>query len=80
MTEQDKSLSAFPVTSDHYADKYCDPGMTLRDYFAAKAMPGLMSRNWSDFKGTDDELIQVWATSSYAIADALLAARQEQPK
>lgn len=50
-------------------------GMTLRDYFAAKAMPGLMGRNWSNHKGTDEELIGVWARSSYAVADAMLKAR-----
>jgi hypothetical protein len=50
-------------------------GMTLRDYFAAKAMQGLMARNWSNHQGTDEELIGVWARSSYAVADAMLKAR-----
>jgi hypothetical protein len=50
-------------------------GMNLRDYFAAKVMPGLMARNWSSHTGTDEELIGVWAQSSYAVADALLKAR-----
>jgi hypothetical protein len=53
-------------------------GMTLRDYFAAKAMPGLMARNWSSYTGTDEELIGVWARSSYAVADAMLKARDER--
>jgi len=75
--ETQASEPAFPVQD---ASTWQAHGMTLRDYFAAKAMPGLMARNWSDFNGTDDELIKVWATSSYAIADAMLAARQEQPK
>ena len=52
-------------------------GMTLRDYFAAKALPGLMGRNWSNHTGTDLELIELWAASSYAIADAMLRARGE---
>ncbi len=51
-------------------------GMTLRDYFAAKAMQGLMGRNWSHHAGTDEELIDVWARSAYAVADAMLKARQ----
>ena len=54
-------------------------GMTLRDYFAAKAMPGLMGRNWSNHKGTDEELIGLWARSSYAMADAMLKARNGNP-
>ncbi len=54
-----------------------DTGMTLRDYFAAKAMqPLIAGRNWSQFTGSDEELIAQWAKSSYAMADAMLAARQ----
>jgi hypothetical protein len=52
-----------------------DDGMSLRDYFAIGALPGLMGRNWSHHKGTDEELIVIWATSSYEIADAMLKAR-----
>jgi hypothetical protein len=52
-------------------------GLTMRDYFAAKAMQGLMARNWSSHKGTDEELIEVWAQSSYAVADAMLKAREQ---
>ena len=52
-------------------------GMTLRDYFAAKALqPLIAGRNWSEFIGSDEELIAQWAKSSYALADAMLAARQ----
>jgi len=52
-----------------------EEGMTLRDYFAAKALPGLMGRVWSSHKGTDEELIDLWARYSYDIADAMLKAR-----
>lgn len=47
-------------------------GMSLRDYFAAKALQGLMaSRNPNSprFHPTDD------ASYVYAVADAMLAAR-----
>ena len=64
---------AFPTTLYEHGGEA--DGMTLRDYFAAKAMPGLMGRNWSNHKGTDEELIGVWARSSYAVADAMLEAR-----
>ena len=50
--------------------------MTLRDEFAAKVMPGLMGRNWSHHKGTDEELIAIWAQSAYGVADAMLKARE----
>jgi hypothetical protein len=46
-------------------------GMTLRDYFAAKAMQGFMSRTL--MPGFDEDLI---SERSYAIADAMLAARE----
>lgn len=45
-------------------------GMTLRDYFAAKAMQGFMSRELID--GFDEDVI---AFRSYQIADAMLKAR-----
>ncbi len=53
-------------------------GMTLRDYFAAKAMQGLMGREWSHLKVTDAELFTVWAKGSYFAADAMLAAREQK--
>ncbi len=47
------------------------PGMTLRDYFAAKALQALvpMDRNINAIK---------YAESAYALADAMLKARGEQ--
>jgi hypothetical protein len=52
-------------------------GMSLRDYFAAKALPGLMGRDWSHMKGQDQAIIEAWARGAYAVADAMLAAREE---
>ena len=43
-------------------------GMTLRDFFAAKAMQGLLA---SDI----DAPIDAFATKAYAMADAMLKAR-----
>lgn len=47
-------------------------GMTLRDYFAAKALTGL-GAYWanSDVEVPNDE----WAKRAYGIADAMLAER-----
>jgi len=45
-------------------------GMTLRDYFAAKAMQGLLSD--SNVRGRKDE----FAARAYAMADAMLKARE----
>jgi hypothetical protein len=77
---KDTGGPAFPVTEWHLnGSTHSDwRGMTMRDYFAAKAMQGLMGRNWSNHKGSDEELIGVWARSSYAVADAMLKARGQE--
>jgi hypothetical protein len=54
---------AFPSVFDH------ERGMTLRDYFAAKAMQGLLS---SDVNAP----LEVFAKQSYKVADAMLKARE----
>lgn len=54
------------------------PGMTLRDYFAAKAMQALIrsAMNGTTF-GTNSEATNLtYAHASYAVADAMLKARQ----
>jgi hypothetical protein len=68
---------AFPTPNDRWSD-----GMTLRDYFAAKAMQGfisdremymaiMMDRKTSDL--SPDEYI---ANQSYNLADAMLKQRE----
>ena len=57
-------IPAFPLPN-------MNTGMTLRDYFAAKAMQGLISE--PSFKGT----IEMFANRAYAIADAMMKARGE---
>lgn len=56
-----------------------DTGMTLRDYFAAKAMQGWLSSYGPDDKhpatAGDADFV---AQRSYAMADAMLAARGAQ--
>ena len=65
---------AFPLQSigPDFAPGYA--GMTLRDYFAAKAMQGFCAREVSIECSADDI-----ADDAYAIADAMLAARKEKP-
>jgi hypothetical protein len=62
---------AFP--SDNFGQP-SHAGMTLRDYFAAKALDALISLPQT--KGTETEFAK-WA---YAYADAMLAARKEASK
>jgi hypothetical protein len=55
-------------------------GMSLRDYFAAKAMEGIVgdrSHGRHPHVAMDKETFENWAERSYAIADAMLKARDE---
>lgn len=50
-----------------------ESGMSLRDYFAAKAMEGLVS----SFKGDVSANFDIISIVSYKMADAMLKQRQE---
>jgi hypothetical protein len=49
-------------------------GMSIRDYFAAKAMQGLMSYTFANDRYHGD--LKQCAFEAYEIADAMLAARE----
>jgi hypothetical protein len=51
-------------------------GMTLRDYFAAKAMQGELAAQSAETGEWMESALPALATRSYAIADAMLKARQ----
>ena len=63
---------AFPVQTIGSDFGYGFPGMTLRDYFAAAIMQGLMA---SQCEVTDDP----YPIYAYKIADAMLKAREVKP-
>jgi len=64
----DMTIPAFPTTRDHGFNSGME-GMTLRDYFAAKAMQGLLSD--TSIKSTPDH----FAFNSYMVADTMMKAR-----
>lgn len=65
---------AFPTTSDDYASGL--GGMSLRDYFAAKAMVSLQSDRGSKHASPIKDMpFDVQARSAYAMADAMITAR-----
>lgn len=68
MTEDEfiKNLPAFP--HEHR------PGMTLRDYFAAKAMQAMLAHPES----SDTAEPERFAYAAYTMADAMLKARGRQ--
>ena len=56
-----------------------DPGKTLRDWFAGQALAGWMagpSNTHPGIDGPDGRGAQNLARASYAMADAMLAARE----
>jgi hypothetical protein len=69
--ESMNDIPAFPVTSDFVNSK--SAGMTLRDYFAAKAMQAILSEE-PDYH-TNYQFLDL-ADFSYQCADAMLKARE----
>lgn len=64
--EENKNIHVFP---NNYNEEYC-LGMTLRDYFAAKAMPTLIDINIIAYPN-EHEI----AVLAYKIADAMIKER-----
>lgn len=62
---------AFPMPSESHPKD----GMSLRDYFAAKAMAAHIMRHPVDAGGTDYPFDATMAEWAYAQADAMLKAR-----
>lgn len=78
--EQQPEYAAFPQVEmrDHYGMlvPYRQTGMTLRDYFAGQALTGMMaSRNPTTPRFHPEED----AAYVYAVADAMLEAREVKP-
>jgi hypothetical protein len=63
-------MKAFPWSIDNGESVRGEKGMDLRDYFAAKAMQGYMSRKLID--GFDEDVV---AEMSYKVADAMIKER-----
>lgn len=69
--------TAFPTDESNYEKIWSSPGMTLRDYFAAKGMSGWLASYPESctnpiVAGNADEV----AKHSYMLADAMLKARE----
>lgn len=77
MNEKTSGGPAFPTAADngHLTNQ---DGMTLRDYFAAKAMPILLADYFESAgkTGFDEDWMMGVAVDSYAMADAMLKARE----
>ena len=78
---------AFPVSTAEASEGHQDgpntwqfPGMTLRDYFAAKAMPSCYAEYcaYANAQGYSEDWKMGVALDSYAMADAMLKAREAE--
>lgn len=74
-----RDMPAFPLAFQEHdasgmplAEMYAHDGMTLRDYFAANAMQGLLA-----FWGSHDVEFREIAEDAYSAADAMIAAREK---
>lgn len=76
MSEIENGGPAFPnMPADPSAYSEWDYGMTLRDYFAAKAMQGLgQNMRFTKETSIEDDMSKL-ADTCYALADAMLKAR-----
>jgi hypothetical protein len=63
-------MKAFPYQIDNGATVRGEYGMDLRDYFAAKAMQGMMADH------TRDNYPEEIAEHAYVIADKMIKARE----
>ena len=75
---RDDGRAAFPVQGTEMHETWY--GMTLRDYFAAKAMNGYLANAWQakeldDTGDSSGEQMRIVAEISYAMADAMLSER-----
>ena len=66
-----KNEPAFPGLHPSKECHYQDSGMRLRDYFAAKAMQGMLAYSYLHPLSMEDGC----ARDAYAMADAMLKAR-----
>lgn len=66
---------ALPTTEANFHNENMrGEGMSLRDYFAAKAMQGLLATGRVEYPG--ETVGQGISRNAYAMADAMLAARK----
>jgi len=79
MSNKETGGSAFP--SEYWSEDGApinEPGLSIRDYFAAKAMQSFISlaANGTEFGTSHEATNLMYAHASYAMADAMMEARK----
>ena len=80
MSTKNTGGAAFPIPKDRDISYSHKNGMTLRDYFAAKALEGLISKMAFELHADHEKAKEVHkylARSAYSYADAMLAEREK---
>ena len=68
---------AFPTTKEHRFNQG-GLGMTMRDYFAAKALPSILAPNPSTGQYAQIDDFPACAVVAYAMADAMIKERNSK--
>ncbi|MCG8709228.1 hypothetical protein JHU04_002468 [Brenneria sp. 4F2] len=76
MSKEYGDVPAFPFVSHGGRSEHqdCYSGMSLRDYFAAKAMQAWLSQIPPEEM---EDMMRRWSENSYEMADAMLKARND---
>ena len=75
MSAIDHGGAAFPWCGDLNDCPTIGLGMTLRDYFAGKALAALIGFDGKDYNKRGDKGVPIMAKYAYEYADAMLAER-----
>ena len=81
MGKRDTGGPAFPFVHETESDRpglraiYVEAGMTLRDYFAAKALQGLLANPNQDYAPMAQSALNSAVHDAYRIADVMLQVR-----
>lgn len=76
MADKETGGPAFPFVPGEGSTNYESEGMQLRDYFAAKAMQGILA-NPGQLDNVNDDAANWVSRDAYTVADAMLAARSK---
>lgn len=79
MSEAKDGGYAFPVPEENYLSDgtYSNPGMSLRDYFAAKAMQSALVGAKAGSEENLPEMMRIVSRLAYMTADAMIAERNK---
>ena len=76
MNKNDTNAFPLPISANGIAEPDQSGGMTLRDYFAAKAMQGALTTSGAPWLNPDKNYTDSLARMAYEVADSMLEARK----